>query len=113
MCISSVSISFLVNGTSEDFFRTARGLQQRDPLSLFLFNIVMETRSCLASMVEREGILQGCHFGAEGPFIPLIHYVDDTLFFLKADLDQVRDLRTIVLIFETVSGIQVNPQKQR
>lgn len=40
--ISTVSYSVLVNGTSVDSFAAQRGLQQGDPISPFLFLLVME-----------------------------------------------------------------------
>ena len=44
-CISTVKFSILIKGCPFDFFGSYRGLRQGDPLSLFLFDIVMEALS--------------------------------------------------------------------
>lgn len=44
-CISTVKFSFLLNGSSSNFFGNSRGVWQGDPLSLLLFDIVMEVLS--------------------------------------------------------------------
>jgi hypothetical protein len=41
-CISSVRFSVMINGNPSTFFNSSHGLQQGDPLSQFLFVIVME-----------------------------------------------------------------------
>ena len=41
-CISIVKFFILINGSPSDFFGSSRGIRQGDPLSLLLFDIVME-----------------------------------------------------------------------
>ena len=41
-CISTIKFSILINGSPTDFFGSSRGISQGDPLSLLLFDVVME-----------------------------------------------------------------------
>ncbi|XP_023926851.1 uncharacterized protein LOC112038284 [Quercus suber] len=62
--ISIVQFSILVNGAPADFFRSTRGLRQRDPLSSTLFLVIMEVLSRMLKRVEGAGLIRG--FKADG-----------------------------------------------
>lgn len=47
------------DGTPVGFFKTTRGLRQRDPLSLYLFILVMEALSWMMVRAVSNGYLEG------------------------------------------------------
>ena len=56
-CISTAKFSVLENGSSSGFIQSSRKLRQRDPLSTYLFVIVMEVSSCLLQRAISGGYL--------------------------------------------------------
>ena len=54
----------LVNGTFTNFFSTYRGLRQGDPLSPYLFVLIMEAFSKLIAKPKEGGFIRG--FKLEG-----------------------------------------------
>ena len=95
-CISTASLSVLVNGSSTGFFRSSRGLRQGDPLSPYLFVIGMEALSCMLKRVVEGNFISGCRFsGRDGGDIVISHllYADDTILFCEANCEQLMYLR--------------------
>ncbi|RVW17365.1 hypothetical protein CK203_069145 [Vitis vinifera] len=65
-CISTISLSILVNGSSSGFFQSSRGLMQGDPLSLYLFVMIMEAFSSLLRNTVDGGFVSACKARSRG-----------------------------------------------
>ena len=114
-CMSTVSYSILINGVSEGFFRSTRGIRQGDPLSPYLFVLGMDILSRLVNKAVEGNFLSGCNIGGarEGEELEVSHllYADDTLLFCKNNPDQLACLRWILMWFEALSGLKINLSK--
>lgn len=58
------------------------------------------------------GLLKGCIVGPEAP-ITLVQFPNDSLFILQVEMDQVHNLRCVLLMFEAMSGFKVNLWKSK
>jgi len=106
-CISTVRFSVLINGFPFGFFSSSRGLRQGDPLSPFLFVFVMEALSRMISAAVRGGgLLDGFKIG--DVYFSHLLFADNTLIFCSAHSSQLRNLRSLFLLFEAASGLKVN-----
>ena len=66
-CLSSTSFAILVNGSAKGWVKASRGLRQGDPLSPFLFMLVVDVRSRLVFKAEKRSLID--------------EFVNDTIFF--------------------------------
>ena len=110
-CLSTVRFSILINGTPPGFFGSSRGLRQGDPLSLLLFVLVMEAVGRMLDKAVHEGRLLGFRAGdSAGRSLVVSHllFVDDTLIFCDANIDQMLILLMALIWFEAVSSLKVN-----
>ena len=82
-CISTVKFSILINGSPSDFFGSSKGLQQGDPLSPLLFDIVMEALSRMLDVATFAGQFSIFFVGSTAnPSMMVFHllFADDTDF---------------------------------
>ncbi|GJV63669.1 putative RNA-directed DNA polymerase [Tanacetum coccineum] len=80
-CLSSASVSVLINGSPSKEFKMERGLRQGDRLSPFLFMIVAEALQVMIIEACNKGILKGLSLGDDGSNISLLQFADNALFF--------------------------------
>lgn len=83
-----------------------------DQLSLYLFIIVTELLSRLVRKAEIGGLIEGFVPDEGVPSVPFIQFADDS-FLLKADQENIGNLRCILLIMEAVSRLKVNLRKSK
>jgi hypothetical protein len=111
-CIFESSMSVLVNGSPTEDFKVGRGLRQGDPLSPFLFLIVVEG---LAGMMRRAvdiGKFRGYQVSNSINF-QMLQFADDTILMGEGTTDNLWTIKTLLRSFELVSGLKINFVKSK
>ena len=110
--LSSSSFAILVNGNAKGWVKASRGLRQGDPLSPFLFTLVVDVLRRLMIRAEETGLTEGFFVGRDRTRVFLLQFADDTIFFSKASLEHLQNLKIILLVFGQVSGLKINLEKK-
>ncbi|BFG35644.1 hypothetical protein CerSpe_219180 [Prunus speciosa] len=110
-CVTTVTYSFLVNGSSCGYLTPSRGLRQGDPLSPYLFILCAQGFSSFLTQAERDGRLQGVSICRGAPPINHLLFADDCYLFARANVRDCGTIKEALSWYEWVSGQQVNLQK--
>ena len=111
-CVSTATASVLVNGSPTDEFPLERGLRQGDPLSPFLFLLAAEGLNIIMKLVVERNIFVGYTVGATSSVsVTHLQFDDDTLILGTRFWANVRAMRTVLVLFEAMSGLKVNFNK--
>jgi len=79
-CIGTTTASVLVNSSFIREFSLKKGLGQCDPLSPFLFLLVVEGLNVMMSVMVENNLFKGHHIDQNEPALISRHeFVDDTL----------------------------------
>ncbi|GKF84427.1 RNA-directed DNA polymerase, eukaryota, reverse transcriptase zinc-binding domain protein, partial [Tanacetum coccineum] len=111
MCIRTVKFSININGESCSFFNGGRGLRQGDPMSPYLFTMVMEFFTLVMEKNVRNSPDFNYYFGCKQLKITHICFADDLLVFCHGDPSSVRLIKNSVDEFGTCSGLLPNFSK--
>ena len=110
-CLSSANFSILINGRPRGKFMASRGLRQGDPLSPFLFTIVVDVLSRLMEKAQELELIKGLVVGRESIEISHLQFADDTIFFLEGFEGSWSHLLELLEFFSTISGLKINKDK--
>ncbi|GAU19481.1 hypothetical protein TSUD_77250 [Trifolium subterraneum] len=111
-CVCTATASVLVNGSPTEEFPLGRGLRQGDPLSPFLFLLAAEGLNVLMEAAVDRNLFTGYSIGERDPIsVSHLQFADDTLLLGIKSWANVRALRAILGLFETMSGLKVNFHK--
>ena len=110
-CILTVSYSFLLNRHQFGHLKPQRGVWQGDPVSSYLFLICAEAFSCLLQEADHCGNISGVRARVAGPKISHLLFADDILLFGKATLREAQYIESILQLYKSAWGQEINLDK--
>ncbi|GJT77711.1 RNA-directed DNA polymerase, eukaryota [Tanacetum coccineum] len=111
-CLVSAMDSVLINGSPTSEFQFQKGLKQGDPLSMFLFILVMESLHLSFSRVMEVGLFKGIIIN-NSLTISHLFYADDAFFVGKWNITNIKTIVNVLNCFFMASGLKINLLKSK
>ncbi|GJX34584.1 RNA-directed DNA polymerase, eukaryota, reverse transcriptase zinc-binding domain protein [Tanacetum coccineum] len=110
-CVSSAAFTICINGERYGYFKSGRGLRQGDPMSPYLFTLVMEVLTLMVNRrIERENHFK-YHWGCKDIKLAQLCFADDLLMLCNGDHQSVKTLKDGLMEFSKSSGLIPNMNK--
>ncbi|XP_026396130.1 uncharacterized protein LOC113290763 [Papaver somniferum] len=103
-CISTTSLSVMLNGSLCEEFQPTRGIRKGDPLSPYLFILAMEFLSRHISTAQQNNSIKGIKVDVGSPATNHLLFADDCLIFTRANITSANNLLDLLHNFSTQSG---------
>lgn len=111
-CVTTATASVLVNGCPTNEFCFERGLRQGDPLSPFLFLLASEGLNVMMNAMVANRLFSPYTIGTQYVVsVSHLQFADDTLLVGVKSWSNVRALKAVLVLFESISGLKVNFNK--
>ena len=111
LCVKTVTYSILVNGEPKSTITPTRGIRQGDPLFPFLFLLCIEDLNGLLNQASHQGHIKGYSHCRNSPRLTHLLFVDDSLLFCKATIEECQRVLNILEVYGKCSGQQINRSK--
>ncbi|GJW99594.1 putative reverse transcriptase domain-containing protein, partial [Tanacetum coccineum] len=104
-CVTRTSFSIHINGDLHGYFKEKRGLHQGDPMSPYLFTLVMEVLTLILKRKVREEGDFAYHNRCSKLKIINICFADNLIMFSRGDATSARYLMEALNEYKEVSGL--------
>ena len=100
-----------VNNILRHYIKSYKDVRQGDPLSSILFIFVADYLTRMAYKAQRNGLITGLisHIIPNG--VAILQYADDTIVFLKHDINGAVHMKLLLYLFEMLAGLKINFKK--
>nr|GEZ31607.1 RNA-directed DNA polymerase, eukaryota [Tanacetum cinerariifolium] len=111
-CLNYSMGSILVNGNPTSKFKFHKGLKQGDPLSWFLFILVMESLHLSLNNILNYGLFKGICID-DSLSLSHLFFADDAIFIGKWEKSNFSTIVHMLKCFFLASGLKINIQKSK
>ncbi|KAJ0568029.1 putative RNA-directed DNA polymerase [Helianthus annuus] len=104
-CVTTSSFSLSINGNIHGYFKGKRGLRQGDPMSPYLFTMVMEVLTLILAKTAMLDATFRFHNKCEKQMIINLCFADDLFLFARGEVSSVKVIVKSLKEFQEVSGL--------
>ncbi|GJR82989.1 putative RNA-directed DNA polymerase [Tanacetum coccineum] len=104
-CVSSASFSLCINGDIHGYFNGKRGLRQGDPISPYLFTLVMEVLTLIIKRRVRLSDTFRYHNKCDELELINVCFADDLFIFIRGEVHSARLIMEALDEFQKASGL--------
>jgi len=109
-CLSTMSFSVLINGSTSSFFKEERGIRKGCPLSPLLFLLVSECLSHFLIEAKSDGNFKDIKI-TSGLYISHLLFVDEILIFCDGSRQDIEKMCEGLILFKQATCMVINEQK--
>lgn len=102
------TISVKLNDQLGPYFVSHKGVRQGDPLSPILFNFAADCLTRMVHNAQSNGLVPGLASNLIPKGVAILQYADDTIMCLENSINQARNLKLLLYIYEVLSGLKIN-----
>nr|GEW45480.1 putative RNA-directed DNA polymerase, eukaryota, reverse transcriptase zinc-binding domain protein [Tanacetum cinerariifolium] len=110
-CLRSARTSILVNGSPTSEFSIKMGLRQGDPLSQFLFILIMEGLHIAIKDATRSNLIKGVTIGNHGMRLSHFFYDNDVVLVTEWNQVDMDNIIRLLNVFYLASSLHININK--
>ncbi|KAL2237201.1 UNVERIFIED_CONTAM: hypothetical protein Sindi_0911800 [Sesamum indicum] len=110
-CVTTPSFSVGINGKPHGFFAGVRDLRQGDPMSPYLFVLIMEGLNLILLQLIDQDMTFSFHWRCEPLRLVKLGFANYLLLFFRAKVESVCLLKRALDLFGDLSGLRVSVQK--
>ncbi|GJW58621.1 RNA-directed DNA polymerase, eukaryota, reverse transcriptase zinc-binding domain protein [Tanacetum coccineum] len=110
-CLNSSRASILINGSPTSEFSIKHGLRQGDPLSPFLFVLVIEGLHNAFEEAVGNGMITGVNINNSTINVSYLFYADDVIITTNWNARDMENIIRVLHVFYLASGLKINIYK--